>query len=206
MLIIQHNWREKMKNICYIILLSASMVLFSACGNPERPDTDNQQSSEIEGKGNTDDGATTQEGKLGNKFNTDDTYNEESFEEDAVLPESFSDPASPLSKQIIYFDFDSSKVKPKFHDILLAYAEFLIENPGFNLVIEGHTDEKGTREYNIGLGERRGNAIKSMLELQGLSTNRLKVISYGEEKLANFDQDEISQSQNRRAVIVYTKR
>lgn len=113
------------------------------------------------------------------------------------------DPNSLLSSKIIYFDFDRDTIRSEFIDVLRAHASYLITNPGSGLTIEGHADERGSREYNIGLGERRANAVKSFLEAEGVSPSQIGTLSYGEERPAVYGNDELSWAENRRAVLVY---
>ncbi len=116
-----------------------------------------------------------------------------------------SDPANLLNKRVIYFDFDRSKVKSEYEEIIAAHATYLANNPGARVRLEGHADERGSREYNIGLGERRGNSVARHLGLQGAARNQLEVISYGEERPVALGHDEESWALNRRVEIVYTK-
>ena len=116
------------------------------------------------------------------------------------------DPSSMLADRTIYFDFDKNDIKDEFRDVIKAHADFLSSNPSANVSIEGHADERGTREYNIGLGDRRANAVRQLLVLQGASSGQVDTISYGEERPAALGHDESSWSQNRRAEIVYTSR
>lgn len=113
------------------------------------------------------------------------------------------DPDSLLSKRKIYFDFDRAEVKDEYRDIVGAHAEYLANNPGSHITLEGHADERGTREYNMALGERRANAVAQMLTLQGVSKDQIRVISYGEERPEEVGHDESAWSMNRRAVFVY---
>ncbi len=113
------------------------------------------------------------------------------------------DPNSPLYTKIIYFDFDQSTIRSDFIEVLRAHAAYLISNRSATLMIEGHADERGSREYNIGLGERRANAIRSFLEAEGVPGTQITTISYGEERPAAFGNDEPSWSENRRGVLVY---
>jgi peptidoglycan-associated lipoprotein len=92
------------------------------------------------------------------------------------------DPNSLLANRVIYFDFDKSDIKSEFTDTVRAHAEYLANNPDVNITLEGHCDERGTREYNIALGERRANAVKRMLTLQGVSASQIRTVSYGEER------------------------
>ncbi len=126
-------------------------------------------------------------------------------EEVIATVDPLDDPGSLLSKRVIYFDFDKSDIKDEFRDILNAHAEYLASHPSVNVTIEGHTDERGTREYNIALGERRANAVKRMLTLQGVSASQIRVISYGEERPAALGHDERAWALNRRAIIDYLR-
>ncbi len=121
-------------------------------------------------------------------------------------PQDMDDPENLISQRVIYFEFDSSQIAEKYKDIILAHSEFLLQNEDYKITIEGHTDEKGTREYNVGLGDRRAGAVKQMMELSGVNPKQLETVSYGEEKLLNLEPSDSAQAQNRRAVIVYLKR
>ena len=111
-----------------------------------------------------------------------------------------------LSKRTVYFAFDSSEVKYDDREIIAAHASYLSNNPTARVTLEGHADERGSREYNIGLGERRTIAVRRLMTLQGASSNQLNTVSYGEERPANSGHNESAWSQNRRVEIVYTRR
>ncbi len=115
----------------------------------------------------------------------------------------FSDPNSPLSKRTIYFEYDSSLVKEEFIAVLEAHANYLMSNPNQRITLEGHSDERGTREYNIALGEQRAKAVFKMLQLIGVMQNQMDIVSYGEEKPAVPGHDEHALSLNRRVEVVY---
>jgi peptidoglycan-associated lipoprotein len=114
-----------------------------------------------------------------------------------------NDPASPLSKRSIYFDFDSFVVKPEFQGTVEAHGKFLLANPGRRVTIEGHADERGSREYNLALGQKRADAVKGRLRLLGVAESQMESVSFGEEKPAATGADEGSWSQNRRADLNY---
>ena len=99
--------------------------------------------------------------------------------------------------------FRKSIIKPEFALILDSHAKFLIDNTDKSVTIEGHTDEKGTPEYNIALGERRALAVSNYLQNMGVAENQITVVSYGEEKPANFGHSETALAENRRAELVY---
>jgi peptidoglycan-associated lipoprotein len=103
----------------------------------------------------------------------------------------------------IYFDYDRDSIRPEFESVLVAHARYLRSNDNARAVLQGHTDERGTREYNLALGERRANAVKRFLEVQGVSPSKLEVVSYGEERPAVRGSGEESHAQNRRVVFAY---
>jgi peptidoglycan-associated lipoprotein len=114
----------------------------------------------------------------------------------------FNDPNSPQPK-VIYFMLDSSDVQPDFVPVITAHAQYLVANPALHLLIEGNTDERGSREYNIALGEQRARSIANLLLAQGVANTQLRIVSYGEEKPAASGSDESAWEQNRRAELVY---
>ncbi len=104
---------------------------------------------------------------------------------------------------IFFFDFDQALVKRSGHDELNKHAGVLSSDRYLRVRVEGHADERGTREYNLALGERRGNAVRTYLVAQGASRSQIEVISYGEEKPVNNSHNESGWAQNRRVEIVY---
>ncbi|MBK8163798.1 MAG: peptidoglycan-associated lipoprotein Pal [Gammaproteobacteria bacterium] len=114
-----------------------------------------------------------------------------------------NDPNSLLSKRVIYFDFDKADIRPEFRDIVQAHAAYLGQNANVSVTLEGHADERGSREYNIGLGERRAIAVKNVLTLQGAGSSQVETVSYGEERPVAMGHDEQSWGLNRRVEIVY---
>jgi peptidoglycan-associated lipoprotein len=111
---------------------------------------------------------------------------------------------SCLRQRVVYFDFDRADIKSEAAAILACHGKYLSDRPSAAITLEGHADERGSREYNLGLGERRGNAVGSALQANGGSAGQLTVVSYGEERPAAEGHDESSWSQNRRVEIVYT--
>lgn len=108
-----------------------------------------------------------------------------------------------LSMTVFYFDFDQAIVKSEAYDALQAHATFLVNNPAAAIRLEGHADERGTREYNIALGERRAKAVEKFLLVNGVSVSQLETISYGEESPVSSGHEEDSWAKNRRVEIVY---
>jgi peptidoglycan-associated lipoprotein len=111
--------------------------------------------------------------------------------------------AGLLAKRTVYFDFDSSEIKGDGTDIVAAHAKYLAANHGARVRLEGHTDERGSREYNIGLGERRAQSVRRALLLQGAADAQISTVSYGEERPAVAGHDETAWAKNRRVEIVY---
>ncbi|WP_409420361.1 peptidoglycan-associated lipoprotein Pal [Pseudaeromonas sp. ZJS20] len=103
----------------------------------------------------------------------------------------------------VYFDFDKDEIKGQYAQLLQAHAEFLKEHNAIKVLIEGHTDERGTPEYNISLGERRAKAVAKYMQNLGVDVYQLSVVSYGEEKPADAGHSEDAYAKNRRAVLVY---
>ena len=115
----------------------------------------------------------------------------------------FSDPNNLLSQRVVYFDFDSSTIKDDAIALVKAHGEYLANNSNATVTLEGHADERGTREYNIALGERRADAVRRMLMSQGVASSQINVISYGEERPAKLGHNEDAWKFNRRVVFVY---
>ena len=105
--------------------------------------------------------------------------------------------------KIIYFDYDSFSVKPEFQSVIESHAKFLKANPRARLSLEGHTDERGGREYNLALGQKRSDAVRQSLTLLGVATAQIETVSFGEEKPAVQGNNEAAFSKNRRAEFFY---
>lgn len=108
-----------------------------------------------------------------------------------------------LARKVIYFDFDKSEIKPEFADIVTTAARNLTSNPNLKVKLEGNTDERGTREYNIGLGERRAQAVRRALMLQGVAESQVSTVSFGAERPAAEGDSEDAWAKNRRVEVVY---
>ena len=102
----------------------------------------------------------------------------------------------------VFFDFDKSDIKPEGRQVLQKQADWLKKYPNVTVTVEGHCDERGTREYNLALGERRATAVKKMLVALGVPANRVSTISYGKERPAVVGSNEAAWAQNRRGVTV----
>ena len=135
----------------------------------------------------TETNTNTQSRDLGGK------YTVESLDTDACL-----------RQRVVYFDFDRSEIKPEFQAQIACHAAYLRQFPAARVTLEGNADERGTREYNLGLGERRGNAVSSAVGAAGASASQLNVVSYGEERPVCKEHGEPCWGKNRRVEIVYT--
>ncbi len=114
------------------------------------------------------------------------------------------DPSSILSRRSIYYEYDKYDVKDEYRNLVEAHARYLRENPNVRMLIQGNTDERGSREYNVGLGQRRSDGVKRMLILLGARENQIESVSLGEEKPQAEGHSEESWSKNRRSDILYT--
>lgn len=112
-------------------------------------------------------------------------------------------PGSPLAQRVIYFDFDQAAVRSQYIPVVQAHAEWLRDHRSQRLSLEGHTDERGSREYNIALGERRAVAVRQLMQYEGVAPGQLKLLSYGEERPAVEGSGEAVWARNRRVELVY---
>ena len=129
------------------------------------------------------------------RTDTSGRYTESSLETDACL-----------RQRVIYFDLDKTEIKGEFQAQIRCHADFLRQFPNYTVTLEGNADERGSREYNLGLGERRGNAVQSALSSAGAGGSQLNVVSYGEERPVCKEHNEGCWSKNRRVELVYSKK
>ena len=111
--------------------------------------------------------------------------------------------ATLKQKNVVYFEFDSSEIRDEYLPVVAAHASYLVKYPSARVRLEGHTDERGSREYNIGLGERRAQTVRRALLAQGVAEAQLTTVSYGEERPAVEGSDESALAQNRRVELVH---
>ena len=177
-----------MKKIVSIACLFAAAALLAGC-----PKKNTTVEPPVAGSGNPNgEGASTSGTPLGGDANAM-----------GGEAQGLAGPAGSAESRIIYFDFDKSDIRPEFAGIVTANAQYLTAHPGAKLKLEGNTDERGTREYNIGLGERRAQAVRRALMLQGAAENQLSTVSFGAERPAVEGDDESAWSKNRRVELVY---
>jgi peptidoglycan-associated lipoprotein len=119
------------------------------------------------------------------------------------VPDPLNDPANPLSKRSVYFDYDSFSVRDEYKTVVEAHAKYLNTNKNKKVIIQGNTDERGSREYNLALGQKRAEAVRRALSALGVPESQLEAVSLGEEKPKAPGADEASFTENRRADLVY---
>ena len=170
-----------MKNVVLTAVLVASLITFAGCGTKpkEQPAPTPQPTTDTSGVDNA-------------NATVDNT-------------ESQGPSGELLSKRVVYFDFDKADIRADSQTVVAAHAAYLAKNPAQKVRLEGHADERGSREYNIGLGERRAQAVRRALLLQGVAEVQLATVSYGEERPAVAGSDEQAYALNRRVEIVYLK-
>jgi peptidoglycan-associated lipoprotein len=176
----------KLKNWMKVALVSTSMLALVACSSKHKP---------------SDESAI-------NEANA--SYNNGEAQSAGLGEESgFGDRAGGgqlLSKRVYYFDFDSTSVRSEDRPAIVANANYLMSHANAKIILEGHTDPRGSREYNIGLGERRAKAIAEILTAKGVNPAQIRIVSYGAEKLASSGRSEADFQQDRRVVLVYLRR
>jgi len=170
-----------MSNLKYVLLMAGFLAL-AGCSSPTVPDP-----------GMTDDAP------VGNGSDTTGAGGTE-FGNGEPVPDDYQGELA----NIIYFDFDSSEVRSADTDTVAGHAGMMSGKMNVNVRLEGHADERGSREYNIGLGERRSQAVRRLLLLQGVSAGQISTVSFGEERPAANGSSESAYSQNRRVEIIYT--
>ncbi|MBM4196249.1 MAG: peptidoglycan-associated lipoprotein Pal [Gammaproteobacteria bacterium] len=170
--------------ILAVVLLS---VFFAAC---TRPVQDQDVSGAAQTGGQPAQSGSTSDSGMGQGSAFDDS--------------SAAGPRASQKNRTVYFDYDRDELKADYQQIVTDHGKYLAANPGARVRLEGHADERGSREYNIGLGERRAQAVRQALLLQGVGAGQLTTVSYGEERPAATGSDDESWSLNRRVEIVYT--
>ncbi|MCG5541325.1 MULTISPECIES: peptidoglycan-associated lipoprotein Pal [unclassified Halorhodospira] len=187
--------------------LAASLALLAGCAHwIEDPETAPGEETELE----TEDFDPTEAEALEDPSDADEERLEraraEGLDPDDPLDAAVLDePDSPLATRRVHFAFDSSDIRDEDIPVLEAHAEFLREHPDERMTIEGHTDERGSREYNLALGERRAEAVERLLRANGARSDQLEVVSYGEEDPLIDESNEDAWAENRRAELLYER-
>lgn len=117
----------------------------------------------------------------------------------------FKDPDNPLSTRVIHFAFDSSSIPQRYANVIRAHAQYLASHPKVHLRVEGHTDKRGTREYNLALGARRAKSVAQALVVSGANDSQISTLSFGEERPVAMGDTPEAYAKNRRAVLIYTQ-
>lgn len=164
------------------LLFGASLFVLNGCST-DSSDSGLVNDSDVSEIGIDSDGAMT----IGNPESSD----------------GWNGPAELQDRHTVYFNYDSDQIKDEYVSVLQDNAKYLRNNPDARVIIEGHTDERGTPEYNIALGERRARSVARYLQNLGVDVNQMSVVSYGEEKPVTPEHNESAWSQNRRAVLNY---
>lgn len=172
-----------------LLTLSASLIILAGCGS--QPAAPEQAGAGVEDRNPS---AVSSSAVTTASVGQGDLYG---------IP-ALKDPKSPLSKRSVYFDYDSYVVKDEFKSLLGHHAKFLVKNSQFKMLIQGHSDERGSREYNLALGQKRAEAVKKALLLLGATETQLESVSLGEEKPACMEQSETCWAQNRRGDMLYS--
>jgi peptidoglycan-associated lipoprotein len=123
--------------------------------------------------------------------------------QEAVGRNPLTDPNSPLAKRSIYFEYDSFVIQDQYKSLIQAHAQYLKQNPKAKVILQGNADERGSREYNLALGQKRADAVKKALEVLGVPDAEIESVSLGEEKPKASGHDESSWAENRRTDMVY---
>lgn len=165
------------------LLITAALVTLGACSSGVKLDDVSSAGTNGTGTGQATDPRAVQQVNVGG--------------------DPLNDPNSPLARRSIYFDLDSYSVNPEYQSVVNEHAKYLMANQGRRVLVQGNTDERGTSEYNLALGQKRAEAVRRALTLQGVSESQIEAVSLGKEKPKAQGHDEAAWAENRRADIVY---
>jgi peptidoglycan-associated lipoprotein len=188
-----------MNKIFWPILLALTL---SACGT-----TGSGTKATVEDRTGGTTAATTGSGAAGDGVETTAVGGQgvsgSSLDGSAAYDDPRKNPASPLATRNVFFDFDSFVVKDEYRPMIEAHAAYLRDRSKARVILQGNTDERGSREYNLALGQKRAEAVRRMLAVLGVSDAQMEAVSFGEEKLRNEGDTEAAHAENRRTDIVY---
>lgn len=180
-----------------LILALAATAILAACSSSP---TKEQEGAAVEDRS----GAAASSSSQQQKPQTQTTGpTSKPLESSGMSGNPLKDPSNILSKRSIYFELDSNVVKDEFKPVVSAHARYLQQNPNTKMTVQGNADERGSREYNLALGQRRADAVKQAMQLLGAQADQIETVSFGEEKPRATGHDEKSWYENRRADIVY---
>jgi len=169
-----------------LVMSALLAMMLAACSSKAVKDTPNAAVSD---KSPSTAGATA----------SDDSANTQAMSESGLSSSELNDPNNILSKRSVYFDFNKDEVKAEYRPLVDAHAKYLIAHPGAKVILQGNTDEAGSREYNLSLGQRRAVAVKKVINLAGVQDKQIETVSFGEEKVTG------DAAKDRRTDIVYDK-
>ena len=175
--------------LMHLLAVAVLAVGLTACQKPTKPDTTATAA--------TDTGAAASSGVGGDASAGAGTATALTPQQQAL--------AAIQQKNVVYFDYDSSEIRSEYVPLVAAHAQYLVKYPTARVRLEGHTDERGSREYNIGLGERRAQTVRRALLAQGVAEAQITTVSYGEERPAVEGSDEAAYGQNRRVELVHAQ-
>lgn len=181
------------RQILALLFLSLILAIAGCSGNKTKPDED------VAGAAGT---ASIEDGEPIDL--ADDEYSSSGLDEDgSVILDPLDDPASDLFVRTIYFDYDSSNIREDSLLIVREHGKYLSDNPDRLVRLEGHADERGTREYNLALGEERAKSVREVLLVEGAQEEQIEIVSFGEERPAVEGTDESALQLNRRVEVIY---
>ena len=175
--------------LMHLLAVAVLALGLAACQKPTKPDTTATAA--------TDTGAAASSGVGGDASAGAGTATALTPQQQAL--------AAIQQKNVVYFDYDSSEIRSEYVPLVAAHAQYLVKYPTAHVRLEGHTDERGSREYNIGLGERRAQTVRRALLAQGVAEAQITTVSYGEERPAVEGSDEAAYGQNRRVELVHAQ-
>ncbi|HIF50628.1 MAG TPA: peptidoglycan-associated lipoprotein Pal [Thiotrichaceae bacterium] len=181
-------------SIRLLLILSLSSLLFGCGMNPfakDEPVAVEEQSQQT----------TSTPVEMNNDNSNAQAYGTDDSSTSAFSP--LDDPQSALSIRVIYFEYNSNEISSEYRSAIEAHSAYLSQNITTSITLEGHADERGSREYNLALGESRAKAVKKQMLLLGASSSQIRLVSYGEERPSDDGHDESSWQQNRRVEILY---
>ncbi len=191
----------KVRNLLICLLTASIGIVLASCGG--RDATDEYTEIEVV-EGTAGLGTSGTEGESGPVIIGlgGDTSGE--LSETGIAPESgLGTDADNLSRRVVYFEYNSSRLTLEAESVVLAHAQNMLSSPEIEVILEGHADERGTREYNLALGEDRAKSVANLMEASGVDLGRLQIVSYGEERPEALGSDETAWSLNRRVEILY---
>lgn len=183
-----------LKRILTTLTLASAVVLTAACSSGVKLDENADKGAPVESRSGAAGSGANAAGQSGRGVQQVDL---------GTAKDPLDDPNSPLAKRSIYFDFDSFVVKDEYRPVVETHARYLIANKNRKIVIQGNTDERGGREYNLALGQKRAEAVRKAMASLGVSDAQMEAVSFGEEKPKATGTDDAAMAENRRADIAY---